>query len=224
MKNGGKLFMCNFYRNYIENSVTIDNYYIFIYFIMKFQNCAYLPYIENEIIKKLDIESLQIGSMAEQVFEIKYNHFVLLNALTQSLDVNYRPFFNYVLKLEKKIPSALISKILQKEDIGLIKEMLGKKIAIFDIETDAGNMFERNNYQHSTFQRIDQVSDTTRITGKNNYFMPKHVIYYLYKSPYINKHKRDYFLQELSCVLNLDDGEILSSIIKMKDQDLTEYI
>ena len=88
-------------RNYIEKKVNTLNYYIFIFFIMKFKNCSYLKYIEKEIILNLELENLGIGNMGERAFEEKYSHYVLLNALNQSIEIGYKDFMNYVISKEK---------------------------------------------------------------------------------------------------------------------------
>ena len=111
---------------------------------------------------------------------------------------------------------------MQNEDLDTIKEMLDKNLAIYDIETENTNMFDKNSFQQLFFQRLDQVSNTVKVITKNNFLMPKHVVYYLYKSRGITKDRRDFLVKELHSILKIDDADILTSLIKMKDQDLAE--
>jgi hypothetical protein len=188
---------------------------------MKF-NSPYLSFIDEEIIQRLNLESLNFGKMSEEIFEIKYQKIVLLNALTQCINITYKDFLLYVIEKEKTVPSAIIIKILENQDIDLIKDILDKKIAIYDIEHS--NLFEQNQFPQIFFQRLDQVPETTKVREKNNFLTHKQIIYYLYKSEEISKVKRDNIIKELASVIHLNKNEILTSIIKMKDQDLAEEL
>lgn len=149
--------------------------------------------------------------------------FVNLNSLSQAIDINFIGFISYVIEHDQKLPAAIITKLLQHEHIGLIKEILEKQIKVYDIE-DTSNLFGKTSTSNLFFQRLDQVSDSVKVKEKNKVILPKHIIYYLYKSTQISKEKKNYIIKELAHIMHINNNEILSSIIKLKDQDLAEYI
>jgi hypothetical protein len=186
---------------------------------MKFKE-DYLKFINEEIITKLKVENWDINDLREDVFEAKFQHFVLLNALYQANNLSYRDFIFYIIENDKRMPSSTVIKILEREDIEMLKEMLERPIAIFDIENSM--LFDQKYYPQVFFQRLDQVPETVKIKEKNNFLTVKHLLYFMYKSVSITAKKRENIVRELATVVKLDDSVVLISIIKMKDQDLAE--
>lgn len=187
---------------------------------MKFKSTNYLNFIVEEILEKIKIETWDLTGITEDYFEAKFAIFILLNALYQAVKLNYREFIFYIIENEKKMPSSTVIKILECEDIDLLKEMLDRQIAIVDIESS--NLFEQIKFPQVFFQRLDQLPESIKIIEKNNFLTVKHLLYYMYKSVSINSKKRENIIKELANVVILDDSDILNSIIKMKDQDLAE--
>jgi hypothetical protein len=187
---------------------------------MKFRSRSYLKFIEEEILEKLQIEAWDLTGISEEYFESKFYIFILLNALYQAVNLTYREFIYYVIENEKKMPSSTVIKILEREDIDLLKEMLDRQIAIVDIENS--NLFEQNKFPQVFFQRLDQLPESIKIKEKNNFLTVKHLLYYMYKSVSITAKKRENIIKELANVIILDDSDILNAVIKMKDQDLAE--
>lgn len=145
--------------------------------------------------------------------------------MSQAIDLGFEEFVFFVIDNDRKLPSSILIKLLQYEHINVIKEILIKQISVYDIETDTCTLFlKTTNSLNTFFRRLDEISDITKVKEKNSIILPKHIIYYLYKSSYISKEKRDNIIKELTGVMNMSDNEMLTSIIKMKDQDLAEYV
>lgn len=207
--------------NYIHNNISIDNYYIFIYFIMKFKDNSYLYLIEHQIFNKYGFESFEIGGMTETVFESTFYPIVVLNSLSQSLELSYTDFFIYHLHKEKKVPASILSKVLQHEYIDLIQIMLAQQTLLYTVELETGNIFEKSSTL-ILFQRIDLIGEGLKIDKDEKCIMPKYIFYYLYKNNSIPKNRIEFLVNELKKIITISECDIFTSLIKMKDQDLIE--
>ena len=72
--------------------MTLENYYLFIYFYKKFKTENYLQILKSLITDKLKIDNIDFDSMTEQIFEQKYNSYIELNSLCQAIDINFEEF------------------------------------------------------------------------------------------------------------------------------------
>lgn len=206
---------------YTDEHLNEYNYYIFIYSYMKKFHNNYLNFVKKHIVQKIQIEKIEIGEMTEDVFEAKYFHIILLNALTQSMNISYLEFLRFCLKKEKQIPVPIIIKLLEKDDLDTIKEIVENKIGIFDIE-NCNFLQKQNFYADTYFYKLEEISDNIKIRHKNNYLTPKKLIYYAYKSNEISETKRETIIKDIIENFSMNTSDILTSIIKMRDQDLAK--
>ena len=208
-------------ENFISENINDENYYIFIYCLTKKFRNNYLKYIKQEIAPKVAVEKLDFGDMTEDVFEAKYSYILLLNSLSQALNIMYKDFLKLCLQNDKKIPVPIIIRLLENEDLDIIKDIVDKKITIYDIE-NCSFLDKQTYFPEVFFYKMNEVHENIKVRLKNNFLTPKKIIYYMYKSDGLTETKRDNLVKDVIEMFNLNNKDILNSIIKMKDQDLAE--
>jgi hypothetical protein len=136
--------------------------------------------------------------------------------------------FRYYLNKEKKVPNPIIPKLLEKEWVDVIKIMLDLKVNVHEIESVNAFTIGKSSFIDLYFQPLNKVDENVKII-KKSVLLPKHIVYYLYKSTTIGKITREnlikyrYFkLRKLAGLIDFDGEQILLFILKMKDQDLVE--
>jgi hypothetical protein len=211
----------NSISSYIKDNIDEKNYYIFIYCAMKKFYSNFLSILKKDIIPNIPEETFDYGEMTEDVFEENYKHIFLLNALSQSMNILYKDFLRLCLDNEKKIPVPIIIRLIENEDLDLIKEIVDRKIAIYDIE-NCSFLEKQNYYPEIFFLKFKDITENIKIRIKNNYLTPKKIIYYIYKTESLSEIKRENIIKDVILVFKLNKSDILISIIKMKDQDLAE--
>jgi hypothetical protein len=162
--------------------------------------------------------NIEFGQINEADFYGKYHPFVLLNAVCQAMEIGYKEFTEFAIKHENKIPSSFILNLLNQENLKLIKYLIDNKITIFDIDTNNKQMFE-SDFTLLTFLPLTDIPENFMIV-KEKVCLPKHVLYYLYKTKSIGNERRLVLLKELQDLFLLTESDILIGIIKMKDQEL----
>jgi len=92
------------------------------------------------------------------------------------------------------VPSSIIPRLLDKEWVDIIKIMMDLQVHIYEIESINAFEIGRTSFLDLYFQPLDLIDDNVKVK-KKSILLPKHIVYYLYKSNVINKEKREYLIK-----------------------------
>ena len=117
----------------------------------------------------------------------------------------------------------ILSKLIFTQNLEVLKFVIENKIQLYDIGT-AENLFNfmgRPTFADQFFKPLGLINDKTLVRN-NSKITSKHLLYLLYKNINISKDEREIIIRKLMIIVDFNVDDTLSTLIKMRDQDLVE--
>lgn len=109
------------------------------------------------------------------------------------------------------------------QKLEIIKFLLDNKIHLYDLSSDNSLSFvNRSSFAEQFFKPLGLMNEKTIVRNASE-VSPRHLFYYLYKNKDISKEKKETIIRKLMTIVDFNSVDIISTIIKMRDQDLMEY-
>ena len=104
----------------------------------------------------------------------------------------------------------------------IIQFILENKIKLYDIGSETRFAFiGKSTFVEQFFKPLGLLNEKTVVRNESE-ISSRHLFYHVYKNKEISKEKKEGIIRKLMTIVDFTSVDIISTIIKMKDQDLLE--